>query len=224
MATDIILDPRIRDWVLLPLTLIMVFMGLGRHYVTMLMDKRRKQDKENVKDMMMLRRGQILMGNCYYLPRAVFHARKQYYNDPKVGIFKTREDTPPDPMKNPMMSGALNTRPALAFPPYPAHIPLTPGPRPLARRVDLTNAPRAPRRLPTSEDPNMMMVSPVQPAPLLPPASKQPITPKTLTTAPLCAGHDGQEHDNDRPEPHHGKRTGINFHCLSVCVSLPFNA
>jgi hypothetical protein len=39
MATDIILDPRIRDCVLLPLTLIVVFMGLGQHYVTLLTGK-----------------------------------------------------------------------------------------------------------------------------------------------------------------------------------------
>ena len=105
MATDIILDPRIRDCVLLPLTLIVVFMGLGRHYVTLLMEKHRKQEKEQVRDMMTLRRAQMLMGNCYYLPRTSFQNRKKYYNDEKEGIFKTREETPPDPMKNPMMSG-----------------------------------------------------------------------------------------------------------------------
>eukprot|EP01050_Picozoa_sp_SAG11_P040320 SAG11_NODE_17464_length_518_cov_0.630072_1_plen_129_part_01 len=104
MAVDIILDPRIRDWVLLPLTLIMVFMGLGRHYVTMLMNKVRKQNKDDVRDRMTLMRGQTLQNNCYYLPRNVFYARKAYYNDEHKGIFRTAKETPPDPTKNPMMS------------------------------------------------------------------------------------------------------------------------
>ena len=38
-ASEIILDPKIRDWVLIPLTIIMVFMGLGRHYAAKLMRK-----------------------------------------------------------------------------------------------------------------------------------------------------------------------------------------
>ena len=38
-ASEIILDPKIRDWVLIPLTIIMVFMGLGRHYASKLMRK-----------------------------------------------------------------------------------------------------------------------------------------------------------------------------------------
>eukprot|EP01052_Picozoa_sp_SAG31_P020132 SAG31_NODE_1500_length_8090_cov_10.522588_9_plen_141_part_00 len=123
MGTDIILDPKIRDWVLLPLTLIMVFMGLGRHYVQMLMDKRRKQEKEQVRDMMTLRRGQMLSQNCYYLPKREFLARKQYYTDPTpdkntglaVGVFTGREDEKPDPTKNPMMSGKQNIMVARAI-------------------------------------------------------------------------------------------------------------
>ena len=38
-ASEIILDPKIRDWVLIPLTIIMVFMGLARHYAAKLMRK-----------------------------------------------------------------------------------------------------------------------------------------------------------------------------------------
>ena len=53
-ASDIILDPKIRDWVLIPLTIIMVFMGLGRHFAAKLMKKERRAEPEKVKDAMTL--------------------------------------------------------------------------------------------------------------------------------------------------------------------------
>ena len=39
-----VLDPQIRDWVVLPMVLIMVFVGLGRHYVSMLLESDQTMD------------------------------------------------------------------------------------------------------------------------------------------------------------------------------------
>jgi hypothetical protein len=104
-ASDIILDPKIRDWVLIPLTIIMVFMGLGRHFAAKLMKKERRAEPEKVKDAMTLNRAKQLGMNCYFLPESAFATRMAYFNDSETGILRTRESEPVDPMKaNPMMS------------------------------------------------------------------------------------------------------------------------
>ena len=98
-ASEIILDPKIRDWVLIPLTIIMVFMGLGRHYAAKLMRKERRAEPEKVKDAMTLNRAKMLGMNCYFLPESAFATRMAYFNDSETGILRTRESEPVDPMK-----------------------------------------------------------------------------------------------------------------------------
>ena len=47
---EILLDPAIRFWVFLPIVLINFFIGLVRHYVTVLMTNDKKPDLQVVSD------------------------------------------------------------------------------------------------------------------------------------------------------------------------------
>lgn len=103
--TDIMLDPQIRDWVLLPLTLIMVFLGVGRHYAMKLMQTQRNAEKDTVRSQQRLGRSSMLRGNCVYLPRSAFYGRKAYYNDGNGnGLYVELGKQKMDPSANPMMS------------------------------------------------------------------------------------------------------------------------
>ena len=75
MSTDIILDPKIRDWVLIPLTILMLLMNLGRHFAAKLMRKDRRAEPEKVKDAMTLNRAKMLGMHCYHLPRSAYRVR-----------------------------------------------------------------------------------------------------------------------------------------------------
>ncbi|WOO84955.1 ER membrane protein complex subunit 3 [Vanrija pseudolonga] len=66
---DLYLDPSIRDWVLVPITLIMVLVGLLRHYVTLLLNSApKKQPKAAVREQRMLGRSQLLRASSPQSP------------------------------------------------------------------------------------------------------------------------------------------------------------
>ncbi|KAJ9094159.1 hypothetical protein QFC20_006957 [Naganishia adeliensis] len=61
VAESLYLDPSIRDWVLFPITLVMILVGLLRHYVTLLLNTPpKKQPASVVKEQRALLRSQLL--------------------------------------------------------------------------------------------------------------------------------------------------------------------
>ncbi|GAA5821650.1 hypothetical protein JCM10212_004311, partial [Sporobolomyces blumeae] len=78
-AVELTLDPAIRDWVLLPLTFIMLASGLVRHYVAQLMNKRPKPiPLDQLREQRALTRGQLLRSSCSSLPPNAFVSIKQH--------------------------------------------------------------------------------------------------------------------------------------------------
>ena len=49
-ASQILLDPAIRDWVLLPIMIIMVLVGILRHYATLLMQPQITLDAKLIRE------------------------------------------------------------------------------------------------------------------------------------------------------------------------------
>jgi len=43
---DLYLDPSIRDWVLIPIMVVMVLIGVLRHYLTIIFTEKPKEDPE----------------------------------------------------------------------------------------------------------------------------------------------------------------------------------
>ncbi|KAL5013774.1 hypothetical protein ScPMuIL_008044 [Solemya velum] len=102
---ELLLDPDIRFWVFLPIVLITLFIGIIRHYLTILLSSEKKSDLQQVADSHILIRSRILRENGKYIPKQAFLMRKRYFNDEEKGFFKTekREAAVKSPMTDPTM-------------------------------------------------------------------------------------------------------------------------
>ncbi|KAJ2634533.1 hypothetical protein IW137_004385, partial [Coemansia sp. RSA 1287] len=73
------LDPAIRNWVLFPITVIMVLVGVFRHQLTILMTgEPPKPDIRDIRQAKALIRGQILAQSNSYIPLSSFTERKKF--------------------------------------------------------------------------------------------------------------------------------------------------
>ncbi|CDS12677.1 hypothetical protein LRAMOSA04863 [Lichtheimia ramosa] len=113
--SQMILDPAIRDWVLIPIMIVMVLVGVLRHHITMLLTGQPKKPQiKAVRESKALLRGFRLRAFGDHIPPYAFTGRKSYLADayedgrylknpaPKEG------DTPANPMTDPdMMEGMM---------------------------------------------------------------------------------------------------------------------
>ncbi|KAH8922430.1 transmembrane protein [Atractiella rhizophila] len=111
------LDPALRDWVLFPIFIVMLLVGILRHYVTLLVQSPpKKLSLAALREQRALTRGNILRQNANHLPPAMFEAQKTYLQDAyQAGTYlkePPREDgqvaPPPNPLTDPgAMDGML---------------------------------------------------------------------------------------------------------------------
>jgi hypothetical protein len=114
MQHDLVLDPNIRDWVFLPLIVILFLVGILRHNATSLLKSEPKAgDTDQLKQSMHLNRSRRLRANARFVPAAAFHARRAYFAHPTTGVFSEKLEAPqnalammsdPDMMQN-MLKG-----------------------------------------------------------------------------------------------------------------------
>lgn len=93
------LDPAIRDWVLFPITLVMILVGLLRHYVTALLNTApKKQPAAVVKEQRAMLRSQILRASAPLcpLPPAQYTA----LSDSLIASLQSGEYLKPAPVKD----------------------------------------------------------------------------------------------------------------------------
>ncbi|NXV15323.1 EMC3 protein, partial [Cepphus grylle] len=102
---ELLLDSSIRLWVVLPITFITFFMGMVRHYVSILLQSNKRLTQEQVSDSQVLIRSRVLQENGKYIPKQSFLSQKYYFNNPEDGFFKKtkRKVVPPSPMTDPTM-------------------------------------------------------------------------------------------------------------------------
>lgn len=92
---DIVLDPAILRWVLLPILTVMFFQGILRTYLGEWMESPKNQAIEDVKRMQLLMRCQRLRANAQFLPPAAVKMRKTYF------ISKALPEAQQDAQQNP---------------------------------------------------------------------------------------------------------------------------
>ncbi|CAI9552630.1 unnamed protein product, partial [Staurois parvus] len=102
---ELLLDSNIRLWVVLPIVFITFFVGMIRHYVSILLQSDKKLTQEQVSDSQVLIRSRVLRENGKYIPKQSFLMRKFYFNNAEDGFFKKtkRKVVPPSPMTDPTM-------------------------------------------------------------------------------------------------------------------------
>uniref|UniRef100_A0A8C5PW15 ER membrane protein complex subunit 3 n=1 Tax=Leptobrachium leishanense TaxID=445787 RepID=A0A8C5PW15_9ANUR len=97
---ELLLDSNIRLWVVLPIVFITFFVGMIRHYVSILLQSDKKLTQEQVSDSQVLIRSRVLRENGKYIPKQSFLMRKFFFNNAEDGFFKKtkRKVVPPSPM------------------------------------------------------------------------------------------------------------------------------
>jgi len=103
---DLLLDPAIRVWVFLPIVVITFFVGILRHYVSILISTQKKIELQQVQDSQALIRARLLRENGKYIPKQSFLMRRHFFNNDENGFFKIQQKRPstqPNPMTDPTM-------------------------------------------------------------------------------------------------------------------------
>ncbi|CAH0473606.1 unnamed protein product [Peronospora belbahrii] len=76
---EIILDPSIRDWVVLPMIIIFGCSAMVRHYVTLLLKNEKMASIEQLMSMNTVKRAQITRMNSKFITPDAFAMRKHYF-------------------------------------------------------------------------------------------------------------------------------------------------
>jgi len=94
MGVQLHLDPAIRDWVLIPVVVVMVLVGVLRDKVTRMLRTVQKAKLENVKESQVLRRSTMLRAHHKYIPHAGFLSRLKFLKENYLS--KAKKKNPAD--------------------------------------------------------------------------------------------------------------------------------
>merc|ERR1711957_175664 len=77
----IVLDPQIRDWVLIPIVTVMFLVGVLRDRVTRMLRSNPKGKLENVQQSAALAKAKVLRMHSGFIPEESFRMRKKFLID-----------------------------------------------------------------------------------------------------------------------------------------------
>jgi hypothetical protein len=123
MTDDLLLlDPSIRDWVLLPLFVVMFLQGVLRHYITLLLKDEKKSTIEALTRAHLMRRSGKLRANFGYISNHSFNMRKKWMVSKglvadKPAVTNGDADAPQMPAQDPMaMVGMMKQQMGMIVP------------------------------------------------------------------------------------------------------------
>jgi len=99
------LDPSIRDWVLIPIVIIMFLIGIIRNNITKLLRKESPPNPKQVQHNNQLMRARRLRANAVYIPYGSFAGRRNYFCHKESGVLaqKMEAANPMAAMQDPNM-------------------------------------------------------------------------------------------------------------------------
>lgn len=77
----LVLDPQLRDWVLLPIVVVMFFVSCFRHYAMGLLVTERPPQLDSHIEQQLLTRSRVLRTNYTKIPQESYQMRKKYFQD-----------------------------------------------------------------------------------------------------------------------------------------------
>ncbi|XP_072963933.1 uncharacterized protein [Typha angustifolia] len=92
MAEDLVLDTAIRDWVLVPLSVVMVLIGLLRYFVSKLMRSAQPPDAKVIKEGQVILRARSLRAGASFISAKAFRARRIYFTNEENGLLYVPKD------------------------------------------------------------------------------------------------------------------------------------
>merc|ERR1719272_1278412 len=93
----IVLDPQIRDWVLIPIVTVMFLVGVLRDRVTRLLRSEQKGKVENVQQASVLAKSKMLRMHSGFIPEESFRMRKKFLIDKHLS--QGKEKNPADALQ-----------------------------------------------------------------------------------------------------------------------------
>lgn len=105
--TELLIDPKIRVWVFLPIVVITFLVGIIRHYVSILISSQKKAELTQIQDSQAMIRARLLRENGKYLTAHSFAMRRHYFNNEESGYFKTQKRAPASPNSTAMLSDVV---------------------------------------------------------------------------------------------------------------------
>lgn len=120
-SENLMLDPRIRDWVLMPILFVMLLQGIIREYISAILKDPPKTERAKLKSMAQLQRSKVLRQFGHNIPQDAFRMRRTYLTSK---AFKAPEETkdskdgmPKLPQQDPMaMMGMMKQNMAMVVP------------------------------------------------------------------------------------------------------------
>ena len=106
MTEFLVLDPWIRNWVVLPMVFMLILVGVGRHYVQQIIQSEDQSDIEVVKNKNTAMRAQMLRLHRGSVSEEAFAARRTFLCQKKTGLLRRKVPGPANPMSD--MSGMMN--------------------------------------------------------------------------------------------------------------------
>lgn len=105
---ELLLDSALRNWVLLPILLVMILVGLLRHNITILLVSTPKPlDHKAIREQRALARANILRSNGHHIPEFAFEAKKKYLVEAfNTDAFLKDPESKGKPAPNPMTDPA----------------------------------------------------------------------------------------------------------------------
>jgi ER membrane protein complex subunit 3 len=101
----LLLDPAIRDWVVIPMVILLVLVSMGRNYVSQLIKTVptiTENDLDELRFKQVLSQSMRLRMNGRFLHDPAFNMRKSYMIKKKTGLLREKVPGPSNPMSNPM--------------------------------------------------------------------------------------------------------------------------
>ncbi|KAA0201472.1 hypothetical protein HAZT_HAZT006877 [Hyalella azteca] len=105
---ELLLDSDIRLWVFFPIGLVTFFVGIVRHYLSVLISSQKKVDLTQLQDSQVLLRSRMLRENGKYLPKQSFYARRDFFNNEETGyLTTTKRPAAPQAMTDPTVMAEM---------------------------------------------------------------------------------------------------------------------
>jgi hypothetical protein len=94
--------------VLFPIVIVMIMVGLLRHYATVIMKTNIKPDEKALKQKMLLQRTRYIRENAHFIPVSAFKSRKDMLVAPETGLLQQKVEMA-NPMANMMTDPSMMT-------------------------------------------------------------------------------------------------------------------
>ncbi|CAF1273818.1 unnamed protein product [Rotaria sordida] len=105
---ELLLDSAIRFWVFMPIVVITFFVGMLRHYISIITAGDKPVDKQQLADSQALIRTRILRENGKYIPKEGFVMRKHFFVNEENG-YLTKQQGRQQPVRNPITDPTMMT-------------------------------------------------------------------------------------------------------------------